>query len=357
MPADAQLSPDFQRRVLFALALAVLALLAYWLRDLLILLFGAVVVAAVFNALATLLRHHARVPARVSVLAALLLVALALALGGWAVGDALAEQFGALRARFPAAVRALQDWLGSHRAGLVLLDYLRDWPSDGPPWDSLAGFAGLAFGALGGAVLTLVIGVYLATAPALYRDGLVRLLPLSQRDRVRAALLAAGLALRRWLLGQSLSMLFIGLTTGVGLWLLGIPLAPALGLIAGLFAFVPFFGALAAGALAVLLAFVEGPTAALHVALLFLAIQQVEEYLLLPFVQNWAVHLPPVLGLLAAVAFGTLFGPLGLLFATPLAVVVMVLVQRLYVQDVLERGGASILRQAQDSARTEPGAA
>jgi len=184
----------------------------------------------------------------------------------------------------------------------------------------------------------LAVGVYLAADPALCRRGLVRLVPPALRDRIDSALGAAGYALGRWLLGQAISMLFVGSATALGLALLGVPLAGTVGVIAGALAFVPFFGPIAAGALAVLLAFIEGPTQALYVTGLAVLIQQLEGYLLMPFVQRWAVALPPVLGILAAVVFGLLFGLPGVIMATPMMVVAMVLGQRIYMEGVLGDG-------------------
>lgn len=132
-------------------------------------------------------------------------------------------------------------------------------------------------------------------------------------------------------------MAFVGVATGVGLALLGVPLALTLGLVSGVLDFVPFFGPIAAGVLAVLFAFTEGPQTALYVAILMLAIQQVEGNLLMPLVQRWAVQLPPVLGLIAVVIFASWLGVPGIVFATPLMVVVMVLVKRLYVEEFLEK--------------------
>lgn len=114
------------------------------------------------------------------------------------------------------------------------------------------------------------------------------------------------------------------------------PLALSLGFIAGLLGFIPFFGALASGVVAVLFAFTQGPTQALYVAGLCVVIQQIEGSILMPFVQRWAVALPPVLGIVSAVAFGLLFGIVGVLFATPLMVVTMVLVEKLYIEGALE---------------------
>lgn len=111
------------------------------------------------------------------------------------------------------------------------------------------------------------------------------------------------------------------------------PLALSLGLIAGLFAFVPFFGPIASGILAVVLAFTQGPQQALYVGVLCFGIQQIESFVLMPLIQRRTVALPPALGLVSVVIFGLLFGVMGILFATPLMVVLMILVQKLYVEN------------------------
>jgi predicted PurR-regulated permease PerM len=326
--------------LLVAFAL-LLALMAWQLLDLIMLAFGAVIVATVLRALAAALERHARVPAKVSVVAALLLVVFMFAGVAWFVGDPLAEQFEILRQRLPAALDAVMQWLNSHRIGVAALQYIEQArANDASRWAiRVAGAAGSTFGALGGAALMLVMGLYLAVAPCVYRDGLVRLMPLSVRARVGEALDACGNALSRWLLGQSISMLFVGATTALGLWLLDVPLALSVGVLSGLLAFIPFFGAIAGGLLAVLLGFMQGPETALYVLILAVVIQQVEGNVLMPLVERWAVGLPPVLGIAATVMFGVLFGLLGVLLAAPAMIVLMVVVQRLYVKGVLEEGG------------------
>jgi predicted PurR-regulated permease PerM len=133
-------------------------------------------------------------------------------------------------------------------------------------------------------------------------------------------------------------MVIVGLITGVGLWLLEIPLALSLGLIAGLLEFVPFVGPILSAIPAILVAFTQDGMAPLYVVLLYLAVQQIEGNALMPLIQRWAVSLPPALGLIGVVVFGLLFGVLGVLFATPLMVVVMVLTQKLYVEAALRDG-------------------
>jgi len=184
-------------------------------------------------------------------------------------------------------------------------------------------------GAFGSVALIIFVGIYFAMDPQLYRRGLIRMVPQHYRAPVDDALGASGHALSRWLLGQAISMVFVGVATAIGLAALGIPLAMSLGVIAGMLTFIPFFGALAAGVLAIVFAFTQGPQQALYVAILAIAIQQIEGHVLTPLVQRWAAQLPPVLSIMSSVVFGLLFGLVGVLFAAPLMVVLMTLVEKL----------------------------
>jgi predicted PurR-regulated permease PerM len=322
--------------VLLVAAVVLLGLLAWRLVDLIALMFGAIVAAVALRALAAWLEQRARVPRQLSVLTAVLQIIALLVVVGLVVGQPLGEQVELLRTRLPQAWSQFIVWLGSHRIGVAVLQFWQQTRGDGVPWARLASFAGLTLGAVGSFGLMLVIAVFLAAEPRTYHDGFLRLVPPLHRERVDEALRAAGDGLRGWLKGQALSMLYVGTTTTIGIALIGAPLALALGLVNGLLAFVPYIGAIGGGLLAVVVAFIEGPRTALYVTLLMIAIQQVESHVVQPLVQKWAVSLPPVLGLVAAVVFGVLFGVLGVLLATPLMVVTMILIQRLYVEGVLE---------------------
>lgn len=328
---------------IFLVFTLVIGLALMWLlADVLILIFGSIVLATALRGLAGLLERRLAVSPHVSVPVSVLAV-LAL-MGGiaWFLGDALSKQLADLQQQLPQAWQQAGAWLGRYPLGQQLLELLDGLRKAGLSPAKLASAATLTLGALGSALLMLIVCIYLAADPGLYRAGLVRLIPPRQRVRADAALLASGEGVARWLVGQGLSMLFLGAATTIGLLLLQAPLALALGVITGLLCFVPFFGAIAAGLVSVLLAFIDGPQMALYVALLFLAIQQVEEYLLTPFIQRWAVALPPAMTLISAVVFGVLFGPLGVVFATPLMVVAMILVRKLYVEALLEHGAPAV---------------
>lgn len=128
-------------------------------------------------------------------------------------------------------------------------------------------------------------------------------------------------------------MVAVGILTTVGLWIAGVPLAIPLGILSMILDFVPFIGPLLAAIPGILVAFSQGPEVAVYAALVYFGVQFVEGNVLMPMAQKWAVHMPPVLGLLSIVAFGLVFGVMGVLFAMPLTVVTMVLVQRLWIDN------------------------
>jgi predicted PurR-regulated permease PerM len=344
---------SFTRRVLFVLGALLLLALLWHLADVLVLVFGAVVVAVALRALAGRLELW-RVPPRWSLAVALLLIVASGALVVAWIGEPLAEQLSRLREGLPAAFERVTVWLREHRIGVTALEYWASLRQDSVPWSRLLGVAGTALGALGTLTLIVITGVYLAADPGLYRRGVLSLLPLARRADFAEALDRSAEGLRKWLLGQSLSMLFVGAATALGLLALSVPLALAIGLISGLLAFIPFFGALVGGGLAVLVAFMEGPQTALHVLILCIAIQQVEGHVLMPLVQRWAVALPPVLGLMSTLVFGVLFGVVGVLFATPMMVVVMTWVQCLYVERLADPGSTAVQRAAAAACRSSP---
>jgi predicted PurR-regulated permease PerM len=201
--------------------------------------------------------------------------------------------------------------------------------------DSLTGILSSVGGAITDVVLVIVGGIFLAVEPDLYRRGLLKLVPRSGRGNLSQALDDCWTALRLWLLARLATMALVGLITGIGLYLIGVPAALTLGLLAGLLDFIPFVGPIIAAVPAVLLALALDPTSALWVVGLYLLVQQIEGNVITPVFQKRAVELPPALLLFALVACGLLFGIAGVLFAEPLTVVTYVLVKRLYVREAL----------------------
>lgn len=148
---------------------------------------------------------------------------------------------------------------------------------------------------------------------------------------------AAAATLRNWLSAQLLAMTLVGVLTGLGLWLAGVPLAFALGLIAGLLAFIPNIGPVIAVAPALLLAMPEGSTTLMIVLAIYLGVQALESYVVTPLIQQEKVSLPPALIIAVQLLFGVLFGILGLALATPIAAALMTIISLVYLRDYLDR--------------------
>ena len=126
-------------------------------------------------------------------------------------------------------------------------------------------------------------------------------------------------------------MLAVGLLTAAGLSAIGMPLILSLSVIAAILEFVPYFGPIVTAVLIIAVAFTEGEKMALMAAVVCLAVQQLEAYVVQPVAQRWAVRLPPVLGMVAVLVFGLLFGIAGVLLAVPLMVLTLVIIRTLYV--------------------------
>ena len=326
----------FVRRVLIVLGLTSLVFLAWQLRTLLLMLFGAVVVATIFRAFADRICKLTGWRTGICTAVSIIFI-LGVGVGLIALfGTHVVQQVQSLRETLPAAWHTVEARMGE----LGLGEHLKRWV------ESIRAPGGSSFSAFGRTILSigsgiadvlvvLVAGIFLATQPRFYLTGAVKLVPAGKRGLALEAISESERALRLWLRGQLIAMIVVGLLTGIGLWTLGMTSAFTLGLLAGLLEFIPFAGPILSMVPAVLLALAVSPDLALWVVLIYFAVQQFEGYVLTPLVQQYAVDLPGVVLLFALIAFGALFGTLGVILAAPLRVVSYVLVKRLYVIETL----------------------
>jgi predicted PurR-regulated permease PerM len=315
-----------------------LTLLARAMIDVLLLVFAAVLLAILLRTPADWLA--ARTPLGVKAALAVVVVALlaAIGFGGWWLVPAVAAQSGELGTAIPAIVGDLQERLRETTFGAWVLD------ESGAPEElidqqgllrNVGGLFSTTLGVLAGLVVWLFLGLYMAIDPRLYRDGLLRLVVPSRRARAKQVLGKVGHTLQWWLFSKLVAMVVIGILTTLGLWLLDVPLALALGVIAALLSFIPNLGPTLALVPAVLVVLAEGPAAVAKVVALYLAVQAIESYGLTPFIEQRTISLPPALTMGSQVALGLLVGSLGVFLAAPLVATGIVLTRTLYVEDVL----------------------
>ena len=199
-----------------------------------------------------------------------------------------------------------------------------------------AGFGTSTLGGLGTLLVMVVTAIFFAIDPELYVSGTAKLMPKDWRAHTRDTMGAMAHVLRWWFIGQFLDMVAVGVLTGIGLFFIGVKLAFTLALIAALFNFVPYIGALAGAVPAVLIALGQGPQTAIYTAILFLVVQTLEGNLIAPLIQKRTVELAPVLTILSQTVLGSLFGPLGLILATPVTAAGVELVKKVWVEEVLD---------------------
>ena len=320
---------------------AAVALALWLLSEILVLVFAAALLAVILHGTASLLRRVTRLPHWAALAIVVLLIVVLLGGLGYAAGPGLVEQADLLRKALLQQTQGLQGKLQGNEFGRMLLQQLppalggSGSGGGGIPTGlpgsiagSVAGALGSAFGLLGTLVVILIAGIYLAASPHLYVNGFLRLMPVASRHRARELCVVAGDALWAWTAGQALDMLVVGVLSGVGLMLLGVPLALVLGVVAGLMNFVPYIGATIGAIPAIIIAFSAGATTGLETMALYAVIQGFEGNVMAPMIQNRAVHMPPGLTILSQAALGVILGISGLIFATPLTAAILAVAAR-----------------------------
>ncbi len=184
-------------------------------------------------------------------------------------------------------------------------------------------------------LLVLVLAIMFLAEPLAYRNLLLQLLPSSYRGRAKEILSKSETVLLAWLKGVSINSLFVALLCGVGLLLLKIPYVLAHAILAGVFNFIPNIGPTLSAVFPIAVALLNSPGKAIAVLLLYAIVQQLESYWFSPLVMKKQVDLLPAATLIAQIFFATFLGFLGLILALPLAVIVKTWAEEALIKDVL----------------------
>ncbi|MEB3291652.1 MAG: AI-2E family transporter [Synechococcales bacterium] len=328
------------------LALAIALVILWQIRNVIMLIFAAVVLAAALNATARQIQRF-KLHRGLSVFLAIVGILGVFVLSLWLIVPPFADQFQQLTTLFPLGIERVNRWLDDvyTQAPPAIAPYLPDVngliPQLQPIANQLVGssfafFSG-TLGALVNSLLVIVLAIMFIVDPNQYRQAFVRCFPSFYRRRIQEIIDKCDVALQGWLIGILFNMAVIGTFSGLGLWILQIPLPLANGILAGLLTFIPNIGPALSVVPPMAIALIDAPWKSIAVLILYFAVQQLETNLLTPYVMAQQVALIPAVTLLSQVFFATFFGFLGLLLALPLTVVGQVWIQEILVKDILDQ--------------------
>ncbi|MBS7565838.1 AI-2E family transporter [Mucilaginibacter sp. Bleaf8] len=300
--------------------------------NVLLMVVAGCLIATYFNGLADAIERRTPMNRRVCMLISVLgTFAIAGALF-WFMGTKIQQQVSALSQDFPALVSRLQAQISEYPLGKKMLDNISGTDSQ-KITNTAQSFFRTSFGVLGDMYIILFLGIFFTIQPSLYKNGIIKLIPKSGQPKARQVIDRLSLVLKGWLKGMMIAMVLIAVLTFIGLSIIGIPMALALAVIAGILNFIPNFGPLMAMVPAVLLGLVDSTQTAIIVAALYILIQTLESNIITPTIQRRMINLPPALLIIGQVMMGTLSGALGIILATPMLAITMVLVDELYVKN------------------------
>jgi predicted PurR-regulated permease PerM len=326
-----------RRQFQIALTWGAAALLIWilWEARLAILLaFGSVLTAILLGSLASIIASWTRVPEKVGLGLATLLVIAAIGVTFWLFGSQLSWQFSGVLKQVQAGQQHLQSMMtqdGASQFGSTVAEKATSLITS-----MATEIASVGFRFVEGGVVLVITAIYLAAQPQLYSRGVAAMFSPASRPRVNETIVLVETTLRRWLFGQLVLMVIVGVLTVVALIAIGIPDPAALALIAGLAEIVPYVGPFISAVPALLVALTLGWWPLLLTAIAYLIVHLVEGYIAAPLLERHFITIPPALILIGIAAVDLIFGTAGIVLAAPITVVIYVLIKAIYVEDPLE---------------------
>lgn len=327
---------SYSKRIWIAASIVALIVIVLWILkvtfNVLLLILAGVLIALYFHGLSSLLNRKLSIPKKASLLTSIIGSLVLLVSFLWFAGDRIQEQVSELRNTLPSAFANFKEQINNSAIGREIIEKIPSSPDTSKAASTIKSFFSTTFGVLGDLYVILFLGIFFIASPKLYIDGMLKLAPTSAKRETESVLSHIGLTLTKWLKGKIFSMIVVFVLTAIGLLILDVPLWLVLSLLAGLLSFVPNFGPLIALIPAVLVGFMESSTTALLVLGLYMLVQVLESNLITPKIQKKLINIPPALIITAQLFMGVLTGGWGLVLATPLVAILIVLMNKLYIE-------------------------
>jgi predicted PurR-regulated permease PerM len=322
----------FKRAAIFV-AVALVPVLIWLLFNVILIAVGAILIATLLAIVAEPFTRWVKLPRATALVISGLIIITIVSAAGYLFGTRAAGQLQQVLQLANQAIDNIRASLQGSDFGKLILSRVQS--GNFSFTGVVTGLFSVSLSFLTALVIAVFGGIYLAAQVGLYRDGLIQLLPHRLRASGAETLEDISNALRLWMLGQMIGMAVIGLLSTLATLLIGLPSPFALGLIAGLFEFIPYVGPILGAIPAVLVAATKGLDNTLWTIAAYTLIQQMEGHLIAPIISREMVYIPPLVLILGIVAITTLFGLQAVIFAAPIAVILFVAVKKLYVRDSL----------------------
>ena len=305
--------------------------------NVVILIFASVLIACYFRGISSFIGEKTGWKSAITLTISIGGTILIIAGMSWMVGATVSKEADQIEESIPAMIEEVKGLLNESEAGRKSMEKVEEWQASGELGTYISKLFGSTFGYLGDFLIIIVIGIFFTASPNLYLDGIFQLVPPKNRSKAEAVMEKLATGLKKWLAGRFISMLAVFILTGIGLVILGVPMWLTLALIAGVLNFIPNFGPILASIPAVLIAFSISPTTAAIVAGLYLLVQLLESGIIDPLAQKKLVKIPPALIIISQLFVGAMTGIWGVILATPIVLMLIILVQQLYIKPLNEK--------------------
>jgi predicted PurR-regulated permease PerM len=332
---DNKSTPSFSHKVWIVTGILTLSVIVVFVLkaafSVLLIVLASILIAVFFHGLGDMIERITKLKHRYSVLIGVFITLSFVSGLFWFMGSTIQAQIAELSSDFPEMIDKARASLSHSFVGNKILENVSGF-DDSKIMSTAQGFFNTSFGVIGDIYIIIFLGIFFTVDPSIYKNGIIKLTPVSGKEDARIVMERIGVVLKGWLKGMMLAMFLISILTLIALTIFKIPLALTLAILAGLLNFIPNFGPLMAMIPAVLIGFTISVNMAIIIAVTYLVIQTIESNVVTPMIQKKMINLPPALTIMSQVLMGTVSGFLGILLATPLLAIIIVLVDELYIK-------------------------
>jgi predicted PurR-regulated permease PerM len=327
---------SFQQKVWLVCGITALFVVLIWFFvvtfNVFLLILAGALIALFFHGFAELIQRKLRLTHKVALLISIITTFVIIILVFWFMGAKVQQQVTEMSKNLPTIIENAKKQLSTTSIGKKFIEKNSSDDIYNKGYSFISKFFNSTFGVFTDIYIVLFLGLFFTAAPKTYINGFLMLIPRKAQSRTKATIDKIGFQLTKWLKGQILAMVIVAILKGIALTALGIPMAVTLALIAGILNFVPNFGPLISMFPAILIALTLGINKAIVVTIVYLIIQIFEGNVITPSIQQKLINMPAALIIIAQLFMGLLSGAWGLILATPLVAILIIVVQETYVK-------------------------